>query len=51
MLDGSFEWESGKPVLQDINFQANGNLVAIIGEVGAGKSSLLAALLGEIPKV
>jgi len=36
--------------LKDINMKAeNGQLVAIIGATGAGKSSLLHAVLGEIP--
>ncbi len=28
-----------------------GSLVAVVGEVGSGKSSLLSALLGEMEKV
>ncbi|KNE71423.1 hypothetical protein AMAG_15656 [Allomyces macrogynus ATCC 38327] len=37
--------------LSDINLQIRaGSLTAIVGEVGSSKSSLLAAMLGEIPK-
>ena len=36
--------------LSDISFNVrNGNLLAIIGAVGSGKSSLLTAILGELP--
>jgi ABC-type multidrug transport system fused ATPase/permease subunit len=38
----------GKQILKDINLQIReGELVAIVGEVGAGKSMLLLSLLGE----
>lgn len=48
---GSFEWEPTKPVLTNINLSVpRGSLIAIVGAVGAGKSSLLNALLGEISK-
>eukprot|EP00741_Cyanophora_paradoxa_P022691 tig00021494_g21913.t1 len=37
------------PTLQDIDFEARtGQLVAVAGPVGSGKSSLVAALLGDI---
>ena len=37
------------PTLTDISFQAHfGQLVAVVGQVGAGKSSLLSALLGDM---
>jgi ATP-binding cassette subfamily C (CFTR/MRP) protein 1 len=53
MENCSFTWggEDGK-VLHDINLKVSqGSLVAIIGAVGAGKSSLLSALLGEMEKL
>jgi len=41
-----------RPVLQNINFHVQqGQLVAIVGTVGSGKSSLLSALLGEMDKL
>ncbi|MCO5600565.1 hypothetical protein L7F22_054679 [Adiantum nelumboides] len=51
---GDFTWNdvTKKPILRDINFTIpEGHLVAVVGTVGAGKSSLLAALLGEMPKL
>ncbi|XP_066427630.1 ATP-binding cassette sub-family C member 4 isoform X3 [Molothrus aeneus] len=39
------------PTLQQISFTVRrGELLAVIGPVGAGKSSLLSAILGELPK-
>ncbi|KAF6715600.1 Multidrug resistance-associated protein 4 [Oryzias melastigma] len=39
------------PCLQNISFQAKPQqLLAVIGPVGAGKSSLLSAILGELPR-
>ncbi|CAH8391191.1 unnamed protein product [Eruca vesicaria subsp. sativa] len=47
--DGNFSWEI--PTLTNINLDiTHGQTVAVCGPVGAGKSSLLHALLGEIPK-
>ena len=38
------------PTLQHISFElSDGSLTCVVGRVGAGKSSLLSALLGEIP--
>jgi ABC-type Mn2+/Zn2+ transport system ATPase subunit len=38
--------------LQNINLRVkDGQLVAIVGAVGSGKSSLLSAILGEMIKV
>ncbi|KAF8057290.1 Abcc2 [Scenedesmus sp. PABB004] len=47
---GSFAWAPGAPpVLHDVSLEVPaGALVLIVGPVGAGKSSLLAALLGEM---
>ncbi|KAL2310771.1 hypothetical protein Nmel_002439, partial [Mimus melanotis] len=42
---------SETPALQNISFTVKqGELLAVIGPVGAGKSSLLSAVLGELPK-
>ena len=48
--DGSFAWErSGAPTLAGVEFTVKkGALVGVIGSVGAGKSSLLSAILGEM---
>jgi ABC-type multidrug transport system fused ATPase/permease subunit len=54
MKDGVFSWddESGLPVVKDLNFQIKkGELAAIVGTVGSGKSSLLASVLGEMHKI
>jgi len=38
--------------LRDIDFEVKkGALVAVVGTVGSGKSSLLACILGEMPKL
>ncbi|KAK2997380.1 hypothetical protein RJ639_025805 [Escallonia herrerae] len=53
MKTGSFSWdpESETPTLRDVNLEVKrGQKVAICGPVGAGKSSLLYAILGEITK-
>ncbi|KAJ2272600.1 hypothetical protein J3F81_002991, partial [Coemansia sp. RSA 371] len=46
----SFRWSTGGPlVLDNINFSANSNEhLAVLGRVGAGKSSLASALLGDM---
>ena len=46
----SFSWcESNPPVLSNLDMEVTrGQLVVVIGSVGSGKSSLLAALLGEM---
>lgn len=52
--DATFTWDKNQDnnVLQDINFNANkGELTCIVGRVGAGKSSLLQALLGDLWKI
>ncbi|GFN96896.1 multidrug resistance-associated protein 1 [Plakobranchus ocellatus] len=48
-----FKWETGGPtILKQIEMQVMpGQLVAVVGSVGSGKSSLLAATLGEMVKV
>ncbi|XP_042226170.1 multidrug resistance-associated protein 1-like isoform X1 [Homarus americanus] len=54
--NGTFAWEHGeedsKPVLRGINISIpKGSLVAVVGGVGAGKSSLCSAILGEMEKI
>lgn len=52
--DGTFSWndEGGEEVLKGINLHINkGELSAIVGTVGSGKSSLLASVLGEMHKI
>ncbi|KAM4632385.1 multidrug resistance-associated protein 1-like isoform 2-T2 [Discoglossus pictus] len=51
--DGTFTWSSSDaPSLKSINIQIpKGGLVAVVGQVGCGKTSLLSALLGEMEKV
>ncbi|XP_044001771.1 multidrug resistance-associated protein 1 isoform X9 [Aphidius gifuensis] len=62
--NGTFLWESqtnddnddnntlSTPTLRNINLSIkNGQLVAIVGTVGSGKSSLISAFLGEMDKL
>lgn len=52
--NGVFSWEpsKGTATLKDINITATrGQKIAVCGPVGAGKSSLLCAALGEIPRM
>ncbi|XP_066130855.1 ATP-binding cassette sub-family C member 6 [Saccopteryx bilineata] len=51
--EGTFAWSrESPPCLHRINFRVpQGCLLAVVGPVGAGKSSLLSALLGELSKV
>jgi len=53
--DGKFAWdgaEAEKNTLTDVNLKvAPGSLVAVVGTVGAGKSSLCGAMLGDMYKV
>ncbi|VEN58525.1 unnamed protein product, partial [Callosobruchus maculatus] len=49
--NGTFSWGED-PILTDINVRCERNsLVAIVGSVGSGKSSLISALLGEMYKL
>ncbi|XP_017911930.1 PREDICTED: multidrug resistance-associated protein 4-like [Capra hircus] len=46
----SWEKASETPTLQGLSFTVRpGELLAVVGPVGAGKSSLLSAVLGELP--
>ncbi|KAF4316510.1 hypothetical protein BBO99_00008666 [Phytophthora kernoviae] len=50
--NGSFGWEPDTPILTNVNLQIKkGDLVVVQGPVGAGKSSLCSALLGEMHKL
>ncbi|XVF32758.1 hypothetical protein REPUB_Repub17cG0110800 [Reevesia pubescens] len=52
--NGVFTWddENGEEVLKNINVEVKkGELAAIVGTVGSGKSSLLASILGEMHKI
>ncbi|KAJ4711958.1 ABC transporter C family member 10 [Melia azedarach] len=50
--DLSWEADLLKPTLRNINVEVKrGGKIAICGEVGAGKSTVLAAILGELPSV
>ncbi|KAH0643644.1 hypothetical protein KY289_034618 [Solanum tuberosum] len=52
--NGCFSWESKaeKPTLSNINLDIPvGSLVAIVGGTGEGKTSLISAMLGEVPAI
>ncbi|OMO66295.1 hypothetical protein COLO4_30639 [Corchorus olitorius] len=52
--EGNFSWDTELevPTLTDVSLEIKkGQKIAICGPVGAGKSSILHAMLGEIPKV
>uniref|UniRef100_A0A8D0L774 MRP3 protein n=1 Tax=Sphenodon punctatus TaxID=8508 RepID=A0A8D0L774_SPHPU len=53
VVNGTFSWARElEPALKDINWLVpGGSLVAVVGHVGCGKSSLLSALLGEMEKL
>ena len=49
MRDASFSWGPDDTCLQSLNMNIkSGELVGVVGQVGSGKSSLLAAILGEM---
>ncbi|CAK9321250.1 unnamed protein product [Citrullus colocynthis] len=52
--NGYFSWDSKaeKPTLSNINLDVPvGSLVAIVGSTGEGKTSLISAMLGELPAI
>ncbi|XP_051774742.1 ATP-binding cassette sub-family C member 3 isoform X3 [Erpetoichthys calabaricus] len=53
VMNGSFSWDpNGSVTLNNINLLVpGGSLVAVVGHVGCGKSSLISALLGEMEKL
>ncbi|KAM8845061.1 multidrug resistance-associated protein 1 [Spinachia spinachia] len=53
IVDGVFSWSrTDSPTLKRLNVCIpEGSLVAVVGHVGSGKSSLLSALLGEMDKL
>lgn len=51
---GTFTWDLGKATrnLTDVSLELpQGSLVAVVGSTGSGKSSLLSAVLGEMPSL
>ena len=50
--NGTFSWDESSPtVLQKINLEVKKNqLVAVVGQVGSGKSSLLSSMINELNK-
>lgn len=52
IINGKFTWDrQDPPVLHNINMMVpQGSLLAVVGHVGCGKSSLISALLGEMEK-
>uniref|UniRef100_A0A8C2FK18 Uncharacterized protein n=1 Tax=Cyprinus carpio TaxID=7962 RepID=A0A8C2FK18_CYPCA len=50
MTDGTYTWERDtEPVLKNVSLDIKpGRLVAVVGAVGSGKTSLISALLGEL---
>ncbi|XP_047464661.1 ATP-binding cassette sub-family C member 3 isoform X1 [Mugil cephalus] len=53
VVNGKYTWaKEDPPVLHNINIMVpQGSLLAVVGHVGCGKSSLISALLGEMEKV
>ncbi|XP_036936900.1 canalicular multispecific organic anion transporter 2 isoform X2 [Acanthopagrus latus] len=53
VINGKFTWAKEDPaVLHNINVMVpQGSLLAVVGHVGCGKSSLISALLGEMEKL
>ncbi|KAG4923895.1 hypothetical protein JHK87_049435 [Glycine soja] len=54
LVDGNFSWNlsSPYPTLKNVNLTVfHGMRVAVCGNVGSGKSSLLSCIIGEVPKI
>ena len=54
MIETSYKWSNDDPklCLENISFEIpKRSLVAVVGQVGSGKSSLLSAILGEMEPV
>ncbi|KAG7325289.1 hypothetical protein KOW79_011605 [Hemibagrus wyckioides] len=53
VVNGKFTWaKKDPPALQNINVMVpQGSLLAVVGHVGCGKTSLVSALLGEMEKL
>jgi ATP-binding cassette subfamily C (CFTR/MRP) protein 1 len=52
IANGTFTWGGEHVTLKNINLKVKrGNLTAIVGSVGSGKTSLVSALLGEMEKL
>jgi ABC-type multidrug transport system fused ATPase/permease subunit len=50
LTDATFSVGEGKNILRDINMEIkSGTLSMVVGRVGCGKSSLLRAMIGELP--
>ncbi|GLT64996.1 hypothetical protein SLA2020_374540 [Shorea laevis] len=52
--NGYFSWDSKaeQPTLSDVNLDILvGSLVAVVGSTGEGKTSLISAMLGELPSI
>ena len=52
ITNGTFTWDEGSPpVLENINLEVERNqLIAVVGQVGSGKSSLISAMINELSK-
>ncbi|KAL2611008.1 hypothetical protein R1flu_022700 [Riccia fluitans] len=52
--NGTFSWsdQAQKPTLSNINITVDvGELVAVVGSTGEGKTSLISAILGDLPAI